>query len=60
MLSNTLKDLEAEGLILRISYNEIPPRVDYSLSELGMELVPVMEALAAWGSCYLIIDLIEK
>lgn len=60
MLSNTLKDLEAEGLILRISYNEIPPRVDYSLSELGMELVPVMEALAAWSSCYLNNDKIEK
>ncbi len=39
MLSNTLKDLEEEGLIERNAYNEIPPRVDYSLSELSRELV---------------------
>lgn len=49
MLSNTLKDLEQEGLILRVAYNEIPPRVDYSLSEQAEGLIPVMLAFAKWG-----------
>ncbi len=50
MLSSTLKDLEQEGLILRISYNEIPPRVDYSLSKSGEGLVPIIKAFARWGA----------
>lgn len=49
MLSNTLKDLEQEGLVLRVSYNEIPPRVDYSLSESAKGLIPAMLAFAKWG-----------
>ncbi len=49
MLSNTLKDLEQEGLVLRVSYNEIPPRVDYSLSEQAQSLVPIIMAFAKWG-----------
>ena len=49
MLSNTLKDLEQEGLILRVSYNEIPPRVDYSLSEQAQSLIPIIMAFAKWG-----------
>ncbi|MEY8309141.1 helix-turn-helix domain-containing protein [Erysipelotrichaceae bacterium 51-3] len=49
MLSNTLKDLEQEGLIVRISYNEIPPRVDYSLSKSAQGLIPIMNAFARWG-----------
>lgn len=50
MLSNTLKDLEQEGLIVRISYNEIPPRVDYSLSKSAQGLIPIMNAFARWGA----------
>ncbi len=50
MLSNTLKDLEAEGLILRVSYNEIPPRVDYSLTSMAEDLIPIMKAFARWGT----------
>ncbi len=49
MLSNTLKELEAEGLVLRVSYNEIPPRVDYSLSAMAEDLVPIMKAFEKWG-----------
>ena len=49
MLSNTLKDLEQEGLVLRVSYNEIPPRVDYSLSEQAQSLIPIIMAFAKWG-----------
>lgn len=49
MLSSTLKDLEAEGLIIRVSYNEIPPRVDYSLSARAQDLIPILHAFAHWG-----------
>lgn len=49
MLSNTLKDMEQEGLVLRVSYNEIPPRVDYSLSETARGLVPMIMAFSKWG-----------
>jgi DNA-binding HxlR family transcriptional regulator len=49
MLSATLKDLEEEGLILRVQYNEIPPRVEYSLTELGSQLMPVLAAFDQWG-----------
>ncbi len=49
MLSNTLKEMEEEGLILRRQYNEIPPRVDYSLTELSIKLVPVVQEFCQWG-----------
>ncbi|MHB8049626.1 MAG: winged helix-turn-helix transcriptional regulator [Coriobacteriia bacterium] len=49
MLSKTLKELEADGLILRRQFNEIPPRVEYSLSDLGAELKEVLQGLGEWG-----------
>ncbi|UNT97243.1 winged helix-turn-helix transcriptional regulator [Allobaculum mucilyticum] len=49
MLSNTLKDLEQDGLVTRTSYNEIPPRVDYSLSNMAMDLIPILLAFSKWG-----------
>ena len=49
MLSNTLKEMEAEGLVLRTQYNEIPPRVEYSLTTISLQLVPVVEAFCQWG-----------
>ncbi len=48
-LSKTLKEMEADGLILRKDYGEIPPRVDYSLTEKGRSLSPVLEALHVWA-----------
>ena len=57
MLSNALKDLEEEGLIERNAYNEIPPRVDYSLSELSRELVPVLLSFSHWGQKLMECDL---
>jgi DNA-binding HxlR family transcriptional regulator len=50
MLSNTLKEMEAEGLVIRTQYNEIPPRVEYSLTEVALELVPVMHEISQWGT----------
>jgi len=48
-LSVQLKELEADGLIDRHEYPQIPPKVEYSLSEKGRSLYPVMEAMCHWG-----------
>ena len=48
-LSNQLKQLEAEGLIARTVYGDIPPRVEYSLTELGRSLKPILDAMWNWG-----------
>jgi DNA-binding HxlR family transcriptional regulator len=50
MLTVTLRTLEADGLVARKYYQEIPPRVEYQLTDLGKSLVPHIEALAHWGS----------
>lgn len=49
VLAQQLKELETDGLILREQYKEIPPRVEYSLTDLGKSLSPVFQALEAWG-----------
>lgn len=49
MLSNQLKELEADGLIIRNEYPQVPPKVEYSLSEKGLSLMPVLQALCNWG-----------
>jgi len=50
MLTVTLRTLEADGLVARKYYQEIPPRVEYQLTELGKDLVPHIENLANWAS----------
>jgi DNA-binding HxlR family transcriptional regulator len=52
-LSRQLKTLEGEGLIVRREFSQIPPRVEYSLSEIGMKFETVLEALGDWGSDYI-------
>lgn len=49
MLSQQLKELEADGFINRKAYNEIPPKVEYSLTELGESFLPILENLSSWG-----------
>ncbi len=49
MLTQQLRALETDGLVLRKVYAEVPPRVDYELSETGLRLRPVIDALRAWG-----------
>lgn len=50
MLTQSLKELEADGIINRQQFMEIPPLVEYSLTESGVELIPALQALARWGS----------
>ena len=50
VLTDNLRALEADGLITRTVYPEVPPRVEYALSELGETLRPVFSALENWGS----------
>ncbi|CCZ21474.1 transcriptional regulator HxlR family [Acetobacter sp. CAG:977] len=49
MLSTTLKELEQDGLINRTAYPELPPKVEYSLTEKGKSLIPLLFALCDWG-----------
>ncbi len=53
MLTKQLRELEEAGLVLREIYPEIPPRVEYSLTEFGKTVLPVLDALCEWGSKYL-------
>ena len=53
MLTNALKELEADQLVHREQYNEIPPRVEYSLTEKGQDLLPVFYAISQWGMKYI-------
>ena len=52
MLTNTMRELEADGLIHREQFNEIPPHVEYSLTEKGRNLFPIFYEMLKWGLRY--------
>ena len=52
VLTDSLRSMEADGIIDRTVYAEVPPRVEYSLSEIGETLRPVINAMAEWGDKY--------
>lgn len=52
MLTQQLRELEEDGLISRKIYAEIPPRVEYTLTEFGLTLGPIMQSMATWGEEY--------
>ena len=49
MLTSTLKELEADGLVSRVQYNEVPPRVEYSATKNGKRLIPALKEIRMWG-----------
>lgn len=51
-LSSTLKELEADGLVHREEYPQIPPKVEYSLTERGMSLIPILDQMCEWGTAH--------
>lgn len=52
VLTDNLRSLESDGLIVRTAYPEVPPRVEYSLSELGDTLRPLFKSMEEWGNTY--------
>lgn len=53
MLTKQLRELEEDAVVVRTVYPEVPPRVEYMLTDLGKSLVPVLENLSVWGTEYL-------
>lgn len=53
MLTQQLRELEADGLVHRQVYAEVPPRVEYSLTELGQSVVPILSQMCQWGKDFL-------
>ena len=52
VLTDSLRSMEEDGIIIRTVYPEVPPRVEYALSELGESMRPIIKAMEAWGSAY--------
>ena len=52
VLTENLRQMEADGIITRTVYPEVPPRVEYALSELGESMRPILDSMQAWGNNY--------
>lgn len=52
VLSASLKELITNGIVIRKSYDEIPPRVEYSLSEKGRSVVPILQSICKWSGAF--------
>ena len=52
VLTDSLRSMEADGIITRTVYPEVPPRVEYTLTELGYSLKPILDAMWQWGANY--------
>lgn len=58
-LTLQLRDLERDGIVKRTVYAEVPPRVEYELSELGLSMEPIIKAMYDWGVNYQKISIVE-
>ena len=54
MLTQQLRELEKDGLITRTVYPVVPPKTEYSLTDFGKSLVPILDAMCDWGNVYLL------
>ena len=52
VLTDSLRAMEKDGIVIRTVYPEVPPRVEYSLSELGESMRPILDSMEAWGKSY--------
>ena len=52
VLTDSLRSMEADGIITRTVYPEVPPRVEYALSELGQSMRPILDDMEKWGTAY--------
>ena len=52
VLTDSLRSMESDGIITRTVYPEVPPRVEYALSELGESMRPIIESMESWGMNY--------
>lgn len=52
VLTDSLRSMEKDGIVVRTVYAEVPPRVEYSLRELGKSMHPIIDAMADWGRVY--------
>ena len=56
VLSGALKELVDDGMVTRVQYDEIPPKVEYSLSEKGRSVVPILQSICEWSSLFHHVD----
>jgi len=59
VLTEQLKQLEESGLVTREIFKEVPPRVEYSLTQLGLSFVPVLNTMCEWGNSYAVTQDVE-
>ena len=52
VLTDSLRSMEEDGIVIRTVYPEVPPRVEYSRTELGKSLKPILDSMQAWGEAY--------
>ena len=52
VLTSQLREMEQSGLLIRTVYPEVPPRVEYTLTDLGRSLKPILDAMQGWGEAY--------
>jgi DNA-binding HxlR family transcriptional regulator len=60
MLTQQLRELEDDGIVDRIVYNQVPPKVEYALSEYGVSLKPILDSLCMWGETHIIKEYGDK
>ena len=60
VLTEQLKELEEDGLLNRLAYKEIPPRVEYSLSEKGLAFLPILENIKEWNLKYEVAPILQE